>query len=101
MKKKSATPIKDVTKSVIQQITKQRQHKQERAKKAWWRAVGTKHGKHTQPISFQKKRLVVHVDSSSLLYELTIQKQEITKKLKKNLKDDFKEVRFRIGEIED
>jgi predicted nucleic acid-binding Zn ribbon protein len=100
MKKKTATPIRDVTKGVIKEISKQRREKQERTKRAWQKAVGKKHYQHTQPVSFRKKKLVVNIDSSGLLYELTIRKRDITAKLKKDLKDDFQEVRFRIGEIE-
>ena len=44
--------------------------------------------------------MVVNVDSSGWLYELTMNKVEIIARLKKSLKDDFKELRFRIGKID-
>ena len=100
MDKGRISSIKDITKSVIKDLTKKKQTKADRVRTAWKRSVAKRFYKHTQPASFRRKRLVIDVDSSSWLYELTIHKEKIKARLKRELKDDFKEVRFRIGQLE-
>ncbi len=98
--KDTTTSIKDITKKVIRNLTKENTTKKQRAERVWRKAAGKRFDKHTQPVSFRRKRLVVNVDSSGWLYELTMNKVEIIARLKKSLKDDFKELRFRIGKID-
>lgn len=98
--KDAATPIKDITKKVIGLLSGERQKKEEKIKEAWENAVGKRFSSHTQPTSLRKKKLIVSVDSSSMLYELTMRKRKIVAKLKKDLKDDITEIQLRIGEIE-
>jgi len=98
--KRDATPISEVAGKFIQELTGKRAQKNEKVREAWHKAAGPKFQKHTQPTSFRKKTLVVNVDSSGWLYELTMNKVEIIARLKKSLKDDFKELRFRIGKID-
>lgn len=98
--KEDATPIKEIAKNIITDLSNQRLSKEEKIKKVWQKAVGKRFYPHTQPVSFRKKRLVINVDSSGWLYELTMRKKEITLKLNKMLKNDFKELQFRIGKIE-
>jgi predicted nucleic acid-binding Zn ribbon protein len=94
------TPIGDITKSVVKSLSEGRHAKGEKVKALWAEAVGERFTKHAQPGSFKKKRLVVNVDSSSWLYELTIRKGKILNKLKEDLGDEIKELQFRIGELD-
>ena len=98
--KKAATPIGDVTKSIIGKLSITRHKKEKKILEAWRRAAGERYSEHTQPVSLRRKELVVNVESSGWLYDLTMRKREISEKLKKRLKDDFSKVRFRIGQIE-
>jgi predicted nucleic acid-binding Zn ribbon protein len=98
--KRGHSSIKEITKGVLRKISKESERKQGRIRRAWIKAAGKKCERHTQPTSLRKKRLTVSVDSSGWLYDLTLRKREITARLKKELKNDFKEVRFRIGEID-
>ena len=98
--KDTTTSIKDITKKVIRNLTKENTTKKQRAERVWRKAAGKRFDKHTQPVSFRRKRLVVNVDSSGWLYELAIIKQYVVRKLKKDLKGEFKELQLRIGEIE-
>ena len=91
-----ATPIKEI----ISSLSSERFSRQERVKRAWHRATEKRFWPHAQPVSFRKKRLVVNVDSSGWLYELTMKKKNISARLQRILKDDFKELQFRIGKIE-
>ena len=96
-----AIPIKEVAENVIKNLSKERTSKEEKVKKVWQKAVGRRFYSHTQPVSFRKHRLVVNVDSSAWLYELTMKKKIIASRLKKMLRDDFEELQFRIGKIEE
>lgn len=95
-----ATPIKDITKDVIERLSGERLSKEDKIKEVWQKAAGRRFLRHAQPTSFRKKRLVVNVDSSGWLYELTMKKERIVSRLRRMLKDDFKELQFRIGRIE-
>ncbi len=97
---KDAAPIKEVAKGIIEGLSQERLSKEERVKRVWQKAVGKRFLPHTRPTSFRKKRLVVEVDSSGWLYELTMEKKGIVAKLKKMLGDDFRELQFRIGRVE-
>lgn len=99
MAKKEASHIKDVARGVLKRLAKDGPAGRDRIKKAWEKAAGKGFRGHTLPVSFRKRRLVVNVDSSGWLYEITMKKREISAKLKRALKDDFAELRFRIGEI--
>ncbi|MBL7068613.1 MAG: DUF721 domain-containing protein [Candidatus Omnitrophica bacterium] len=98
--KNDGTPIKDITGKIIKEIAEKNLTKKERVEDAWQKAAEKRFWPHTQPASFIRKRLVVNVDSSGWLYELTMSKWKITSKLSKILKDDFRELQFRIGKIE-
>jgi len=69
---------------------------------AWKEAAGDKAARNSKPVSFKKAGLVVNVANSSWLYELTVCKKEILKKLETVLKGKkIKELRFRIGDIKE
>lgn len=95
-----AASLKDVTANVIKKLSDKRKGKEERVRKAWRSAAGKKAEGHTEPRSLRRGRLVINVDSSALLYELTLNKRTILNKLKKRLKNDIKELNLRIGNIE-
>ncbi|MBI4436720.1 MAG: DUF721 domain-containing protein [Candidatus Omnitrophica bacterium] len=67
----------------------------------WERTIGAKRGAHTKVSALEGGVLTVWVDNSSFLYELSLKKEEIFKKLKRHLKtEDLKEIRFQLGRIE-
>ena len=73
---------------------------QEEMARVWQDAVGKKAASHTRTVSIRRAGLSVNVDDSGWLYELTIQKKEILKKLEGKLAGKkLKDIRFRIGEI--
>ena len=66
----------------------------------WKEVAGPKAFAHSRPASLRKKRLVVAVDGSAWLYELTLQKGDLLKGLKKHMgSDKIEQLQFRIGEI--
>jgi len=86
---------------VIKKLSKERRTKEARIKRVWQCAAGKRFAKHTRLSSFRRKRLVVNVDSSGWLYELSMNRDKITSRLKKVLKDDFSQLQFRIGNLEE
>ena len=67
---------------------------------AWITAVGKETSQYARPISFKKGALMVLVENSTLLYQLTLEKSEIIKKFNNGYagKKRVREIRFRIGE---
>jgi len=67
---------------------------------AWRAAAGGSAATHSRPVSYKRGTLVVNVENSSWLYELTTHKKDIISKLEKGLeREKIKELRFRIGDI--
>jgi len=94
------TPLKDVLKKVISNLQK-REEEEGSLFKAWEEAVGEKTAKHTKPVFFKEKRLIVNVSDSPRLYKLTLEKKKLIERFNKNMKGKkkIKELQFRIGDI--
>lgn len=95
-----AAPLKDILKGIISRLEKDRGGEGPGVLEAWKKAVTAGAAKHTRPVSLKAGRLVVHVTDSSRLYNLTLEKQKIIRKLNGYLKKKkIKEIRFKIGEV--
>lgn len=93
-------PLEDLIKNVIKGMGGKTRLGEEEILKAWEGAAGVRASKHSRPKSFKGAVLIVNVDGSGWLYELTIGKKEILKQLGERLKGKkIKDIRFRIGEI--
>jgi predicted nucleic acid-binding Zn ribbon protein len=67
---------------------------------AWSKAVGEAGAKHAKPIDIKDGVLVVHVDSSSWLHKLTMEKGRILAQIKNELGEDpVKDIKLRIGSL--
>ncbi len=98
-KKKKIEPFGDVLKNVISDLGKKRRFGEE-LEDAWRKTAGKRAATHTRAVSLRKARLIVNVDGSSWLYELTLKKRELLKKIENKLKGKkVKEIRFRIGDV--
>ena len=92
--------IASIVKSIIKKLDKQSNPTSEDIEKIWKEIAGKKAASHTKPASLRKKRLMMSVDGSSWLYELTLKKSELLAGLKKRLGEDkIEELQFRIGEV--
>jgi len=95
-----ANPLEKLLKGVIKDLSGKERFGEEEIVEAWEAAAGTAAAKHSKPVSFKNATVVVNVDRSGWLYELTVQKKEILKKLEARLKGKkIKDIRLRIGEI--
>ena len=98
--KRKEERIDNVIKSVIEKLGRQSNPTSDEIDKIWKEAAGARAAGHSRPASLRKKRLVVNVDGSSWLYELTLRKRELLTELKKKVgSDKIKELQFRIGEL--
>lgn len=94
------SPLSDLIKGLISSLGSKERLSEEDIAAAWTDAVGAKSAKHSRPVSLKKSGLVVNVDGSGWLYELTIKKKDILEKLAGSLKGKkIKDIRFRIGDI--
>ena len=100
--KRKAERIDSVIKSVIEKLDKTSNPTSGNVniEKIWKEVAGGKAFVHSRPASLRRKKLVINIDGSSWLYELTLRKKELLANLKKKLgKDKVKELQFRIGEL--
>ncbi len=98
--KKKPEPIEGVIKAVIEKLGREARPTAEDINSIWRAAAGEKAAEHSKPVSMRNKRIIVNVDGSSWLYELTLKKVFLLKELKKKLGEEkIKELQFRIGEL--
>lgn len=92
--------IDGVIKSIIEGMHKDGRPTSETVEAIWKNIAGDKAACHTKPVHLRKKCLIVNVDGSSWLYELTLKKDSLLSGLKDKLGEDkIKELQFRIGEL--
>lgn len=100
MKKKETEPIRGILKKLLKRLGKKERLTEEEMVSAWAEVVGTQAAAHSRPASFRRARLVVNVDDSGHLYELTLKKKDVITELEGRLKGRrLKDIRFRIGEV--
>jgi len=93
-------PLEDLVKRIIGNFVGGEKLTEEEIRSAWSLVVGEKAAKHSRPRSFAESKLIVHVDDSGWLYELTTQKKYILNNLSSKLKGKkLKEITFRIGDL--
>lgn len=107
-KEEGPKKIKDVVSDILSSLTGEKtlgagQKKilfEEEIRKIWTDSVGEKAASHSKPTSLRNGRVVVLVDNSAWLYELTLKKEKIIRDLKQYLGEEkIQEIRFKIGEI--
>jgi len=96
----SEKPLGDLVGKVIKKLGPDGRISEEEMADAWEDVIGKAASTHARPVSLAKGTLTVNVDASSWLYELTLKKRDIMKKLAGRLKGkSLKDIRFRIGEL--
>ncbi len=66
---------------------------------SWRSAVGGKASKHSKVAGFKNGALIVNVDNSMWIYELTLKKEKVLERLRGDGLKEIKDIRFRIGEL--
>ncbi|MDD5439999.1 MAG: DUF721 domain-containing protein [Candidatus Omnitrophica bacterium] len=91
-------PLKDIVARMLSAFKKGN----ERGKlvQAWHEAAGPAYSRHTEPVSFNRGRLVIVVSDSPRLYELTLEKKALQDTMNTILgKKMVREIRFKIGTV--
>ncbi|MFA5275562.1 MAG: DciA family protein [Candidatus Omnitrophota bacterium] len=91
--------IKDTVTAVLMKLSAKKSNAPEDIPEEWLKKVLTK--KELEHIKFKylkKGLLALSVDSSSWLYMLSLEKEELLKELKK-YSQEVKDINFRIGEV--
>ncbi len=102
MERKKTKHIDSVVSGLLQRLEAHKVKKANAVREAWREAVSKKALGHTQPVSFKNNVIMVIVENSSWLYELTMEKKEILKKFNKKYsgRKKARDIRFRVGKIE-
>jgi predicted nucleic acid-binding Zn ribbon protein len=91
-------------KGVIDDVIKKWQPAQDREweiiLKNWRKVIGWRQSRHCHPLFIKSGRLTVGVDSSGWLFELTMRKEQILKKINKLKTCQIKDIVFKIGRFE-
>lgn len=100
MASKKEKLIGDVLKETLKKLVSPSRPSAEGVAILWGVAAGNNAAKHSKPVAIKKSELLVNVDSSSWLYEMTMRKKAILKGLEGKFgKKVIKNIRFRIGEL--
>jgi predicted nucleic acid-binding Zn ribbon protein len=100
MKDKEVKPLEGLVKSIISGFVGKGKLTEEEIRSAWSLVVGEKAARHSRPRALTDSRLIVHVDDSGWLYELTTRKKYILDNLSAKLKGKkLKDITLRIGDI--
>jgi len=94
-------PLRSLVKKVLARVKRKGRFTEEELAAAWHDAAGKSASAHSRPVTYRWGQIVVKVDDSGWLYELTTKRRELLAQVQKSLKSDkIKSIRFRIGEIE-
>ena len=94
------TPIGEIIHGVFARIENEKNLSKEDIDSLWKEACGSQAAGHSTPVTLKKGVLMVWVDSSGWMQELSMRKREILKALKRKLgKDKISEIHLKIGEF--
>lgn len=100
MVKKGPVPIKNVVGDIIKKLETGKGSQAEALNACWARAIGQENLRHAKPVELKEGVLIVHVDSSSWIHKLSMDKIRILVKMKDEIGEDIlKDIKLRIGEL--
>lgn len=98
--KSRAVAIRDVVGDIIRKLETGRGSQAEALNAGWARAIGQENLRHAKPVELRDGILIVHVDSSSWIHKLSMEKAKILVKMKDEAGDGvIKDIKLRIGEL--
>jgi predicted nucleic acid-binding Zn ribbon protein len=100
MAQKKTKAISDVLKETMKKLSSPSRPSEEDISALWGAAAGSDAARHSKPVAIKRSELIVEVDSSGWLYELTLRKKAALKNLEGKLgKKNLKNIRLRIGDM--
>ena len=92
--------IKDVLDGILKDLGGGKISQAGALEAAWTKVVGESGTKHAKPIDIIEGVLVVHVDSSSWLHKLTMEKAKILAQMRNELGEGpVKDIKLRMGPL--
>ena len=95
--KKKPIRIEEIVKTIIKNTCDKQEESKENLEAAWEQAAGKNATAHTTLTAFKKGILTIAVDSSSWMYQLSINKTKIEKTMSQRLKKQI-QIKLRAGE---
>jgi len=90
--------IKDILNQVVKNISDQKPQQEQDIQKAWEEAVNKKTVQHTHLVGVKKGKLLIFVDSPVRVFELTLHKNQILKKMQQQI-PELLDITFKIGKV--
>ena len=90
--------IKDIVGNVIEKLSSEKAIPNQQMWEAWQAAVGKKFIKHTSIESFKDGKLLVNIDSSPLLFHLSLKRRRLLERLQKT-DGQLKILELRMGKV--
>jgi predicted nucleic acid-binding Zn ribbon protein len=90
--------IKDILNQVVKNISDQKPQQEQDIQKAWEAAVNKKTAQHTHLVGVKKGKLLIFVDSPVRVFELTLHKNQILKKMQQQI-PELLDITFKIGKV--
>lgn len=90
--------IKDILNQVVKNISGQKPQQEQNIQEVWEGAVNKKTAQHTHLVGIKKGKLLIFVDSPARVYDLTLHKKTILKKMQHQL-PELLDMTFKIGKV--
>lgn len=98
--KKEAVAIRDVVGDIIKKLKTGRGLQAEALSACWATIIGEENLRHAKPVDLREGILIVHVDSSSWIHKLSMEKPRILIKMKEKIGEGIiKDIKLRIGPL--
>lgn len=92
--------IKGILGTVINKIQTKNRGVKKDILAIWNNLTGDNTSRHAKPLMIKKKVLIVEVDSSAWLYELSLKKTILLREMQNKIgADKIHDIRFRMGEM--
>lgn len=98
MRKGKPEPISSLLQGIVENISRAKKNDINTIVNEWSNITGREIFRHTKPVSLKQGNLLVNVDESAWLYQVSFMKNDIVTALNKKLgQNKIKNIRFRIG----
>ncbi|MFH1245000.1 MAG: DUF721 domain-containing protein [Candidatus Omnitrophota bacterium] len=100
MRKGKPEAIGNLLQGIVENISQVKKNDINTIAEEWKNITGKEMFAHTKPVSFKQGNLLVNVDESAWLYQVSFMKQDLLSALEKKLGlNKVKNIHFRIGKI--
>ena len=99
---KNARHVRGIVDGLLSKLEKTTAKRADAVRAAWMESATDEIKKHSRPVNFKNGVLVVIVENSSWLYQLTLEKRQILEKFNEKYIGRKKaiDIRYRIGQID-